>query len=135
MLFLLDTNVVSDIVREHPKITARINALLPTDAVAICTIVRGELLFGIENVPAGKRRQLLSEKLAHILAALPCHAVPSSAADHYSRIKHACRQKGTPLDENDLWIAATTVSMHATLVTRDGDFGHVDGLITEDWTT
>ena len=38
------------------------------------------------------------------------------------------------LDENDLWIAATALSVGAVLVTMDSDFRRVDGLRMEDWT-
>jgi predicted nucleic acid-binding protein len=40
------------------------------------------------------------------------------------------RQRGLILDENDLWIAATTIALDATLVTRDSDFSGIDGLLT-----
>ncbi|MBM4080516.1 MAG: type II toxin-antitoxin system VapC family toxin, partial [Planctomycetes bacterium] len=54
--------------------------------------------------------------------------------DIYGRIKRDCERKGVPLDENDLWIAATAMTLHAVLVTSDSDYGRVDGLTTEDWT-
>jgi predicted nucleic acid-binding protein len=43
-------------------------------------------------------------------------------------------RQGLSLDENDLWIAATASAVGATLVTRDRDFGSVEGLTTTDWT-
>ena len=41
---------------------------------------------------------------------------------------------GTPLDENDLWIAATARALEAVVVTTDSDFQRVSGLQTADWT-
>jgi predicted nucleic acid-binding protein len=55
MLFLLDTNAFSDLMREHPQLDARLSALTPTDRVIICAVVRGEILYGIERLPPGKR--------------------------------------------------------------------------------
>ena len=43
-------------------------------------------------------------------------------------MKAAQQRRGVPLDENDLWIAATALVMGATLVSTDGDFKAVEGL-------
>jgi predicted nucleic acid-binding protein len=43
-------------------------------------------------------------------------------------------RKGLTLDENDLWLPATASSLEVTLVTRDGDFGGIEGLKITDWT-
>lgn len=43
--------------------------------------------------------------------------------------------KGTPLDENDLWIAAAALDSKATLVASDSDFRRIDGLSSEDWSS
>jgi predicted nucleic acid-binding protein len=43
-------------------------------------------------------------------------------------VKIAQQRRGLPLDENDLWIAATALAMAATLVSRDSDFRAVEGL-------
>jgi predicted nucleic acid-binding protein len=49
-------------------------------------------------------------------------------------VKIARQRKGLTLDENDLWIAACALALQATLVSRDGDFGQIEGLNVEDWT-
>jgi predicted nucleic acid-binding protein len=134
MLFLLDTNAFSDLMHEHPQLDARLATIASTDRVMICSIVRGEIRYGIERLPQGKRRQQLETKATKLFAALPCEPVPEKAGDHYAAIKLARQQKGLTLDENDLWIAATARSLGAVLITRDSDFQQIDGLTVNDWT-
>ena len=47
MMFLLDTNAFSDLMRKHRQLETRLIALAPTDRVVICSIVRGDIRFGI----------------------------------------------------------------------------------------
>ena len=89
---------------------------------------------GIARLPEGGKRQSLEAKARTLLSVLPCRAVPSSAGDHYARIKITRQRAGLSLDENDLWIAASTLAFDATLVTRDRDFQQIEGLKVEDWT-
>jgi predicted nucleic acid-binding protein len=133
MVFLLDTNAFSDLMRKRPGSLARLGALSATDRVATCTIVRGEILYGIHKLPAGHRRDELWGQAAPLFEALLCEAVPASAADHYARVKLARERVGLVLDENDLWIAATALTLGAVLVTRDQDFQRVEGLAVENW--
>jgi tRNA(fMet)-specific endonuclease VapC len=63
-----------------------------------------------------------------------CLAVPEAAADQYAAIKWEAERQSTPLDENDLWIAATACALEAVVVTTDSDFQRVSDLQTEDWT-
>jgi predicted nucleic acid-binding protein len=134
MLFLLDTNAFSDLMREHPQLDAHLAALAPTDRVIICPVVRGEILYGIERLPLGKRRQDLATKAAQLFAVIACEPVPETAADYYAAMKVARQQKGLALDENDLWIAATACALRAVLISRDGDFHQIEGLTVHDWT-
>jgi len=69
-----------------------------------------------------------------LFAVFPCEPVPDSSGEHYARAKLARQRSGLPLDENDLWIAATALALGATLVTRDNDFRHIDGLTVDNWT-
>ncbi len=134
MIFLLDTNAFSDLMREHPKIDARLADLSSADRVVICSIVRGEIRYGLERLPRGKRRAELELKATKLFAVLPCEPVPEAAGDCYAKIKLTRQQKGLTLDENDLWIAATTMALDAVLVSRDSDVQHIDGLTVIDWT-
>jgi predicted nucleic acid-binding protein len=59
---------------------------------------------------------------------LPCEPVIAAAADRYANVKASQQRRGLPLDENDLWIAATAIAMNATLVSRDSDFQAIEGL-------
>lgn len=93
-----------------------------------CAIVRGEILFGIARLPPGRRRTELEETGRQFLAAVLCEPIPERAGDFYATVKLARQQNGLTLDENDLWVAATALALGATLVSRDRDFGRIDGL-------
>jgi len=119
--YLLDTNAISDLVSENARLTARLAALSPADRVFTCTIVRGEVLYGLGRLPGGKRLTALEQKVTFIMASLPCEAIPPSAGSAYASVKITRQRIGLPLDENDCWIAATALALGATLVSRDSD--------------
>ena len=128
MIYLLDTNAISDLMRASPRIENWMARLDQRDRVVTCTIVRGEILFGIARLPESRRRAELEETGHLFLAALHCEPVPERAGDHYADVKFARYQRGLTLDENDLWIAATALAIGATLVSRDSDFAGISGL-------
>jgi predicted nucleic acid-binding protein len=134
MIFLLDSNAFSDLMRKDARVEANLAALDPNDQVVICSVVRGEILYGLARLPEGRRRTDLTKQAEPLFANIPCQPVPGAAGDAYANIKRAREQQGLRLDENDLWIAATALALGATLVTRDGDFRSVEGLSTTDWT-
>lgn len=128
MTYLLDTNAISDLMRAAPRIENWMAELDRRDRVVTCTIVRGEVLFGIAKLPEGRRRAELQEMSYQFLAAMVCEPVPERAGDYYAAVKLARQQRGLALDENDLWVAATALALGATLVSRDSDFAGIDGL-------
>lgn len=134
MLFLLDTNAFSDLVQGHPRLKDRVAALSAQDRLIICSIVWGEIAYGIERMPEGKRRTDLAAKADRILASLDCEPVPPQAGNYYAAAKLARQRGGLAMDENDLWIASTAMALDATLVSRDADFHRIAGLNLEDWT-
>jgi tRNA(fMet)-specific endonuclease VapC len=134
MRYLLDTSVLSGLMRKRPEIRGRLLSLGPSHDIVTCPIVRGEILFGIERLPQGRRREQLAERATAALAEVPCESVPEIAGDAYGQIKAARQRLGLALDENDLWMAATAKALGAILVSTDRDFAQIDGLTVEDWT-
>lgn len=57
----------------------------------------------------------------------------AETARRYGEVKNGLRQKGRPIPENDIWIAAIALQYDLTLVARDVHFGEVDGLKVEAW--
>ncbi len=135
MQYLLDTNAISDLMEGRRSVIDRLSAIEASDAVVTCAIVQGEVLFGIERLPSGKRRDRYAAKAAEVFSGIPCKGVPVSAADHYAHIKNDRSRAGAPMSDNDLWIAATARALGATLVSRDRDLEGIDDLLVESWTT
>ena len=135
MLYILDTNVVSALMNADAIVIAHLQALSSQDRAAACSMVRGEILFGIARLPLGRRREELYSKAIRVFGILPCEPVPCDAANHYAEIKTELQRLGRDLEDNDLWIAATALSLDSVLVTRDSDFRRIRGLTVEDWTT
>jgi len=126
--YLLDTSAISALMREDRPMASWLASLGSSDLVTTCAIVRGQVLFGLERLAAGRRRTELEGKAAKLLDAMACEPVPAEAGDQYARLKALQQRSGLPLDENDRWIAATTLAIGATLVTRDSDFQAIEGL-------
>ena len=128
MTYLLDTNAISDLIRGAAGIESWLSSAGQDDRVVTCTIVRGEVLFGIVRLPESKRRRGLEERARPLLGSLPCEPIPERAGDFYATVEMARRRAGLALDDNDLWIAATALALSATLVGRDTDFSRIGGL-------
>jgi predicted nucleic acid-binding protein len=128
VIYLLDTNAISALMRADLRMASWLSSIEPDDRVVVCTITRGEILYGLERLAPGRRRSELEGKAASLFGVLPCEPVPSAAGDRYAEVKSSQQRRGLPLDENDLWIAATTLAINATLVSRDSDFRAVEGL-------
>lgn len=129
-MYLLDTNILSDLVR-HPAgaIGARITAL-PDDAVVTSIIVASELRFGAER--RGSER--LTAQLEGILRRLPVLALGEDADRHYGVLRTALERQGTPIGANDMFIAAHALALDATVVTDNvREFARVPGLKVENW--
>lgn len=128
MIYLLDTNAISDLMRSDSDVEQWLAGLGPEDHALTSAIVRGETLFGISKVPRGKRRTELEHTAHRFLDRFHCEEISPRTADYYAELKSAQRFAGRPLDENDLWIAATAMALGATVVSRDSDFRRIEGL-------
>jgi tRNA(fMet)-specific endonuclease VapC len=128
--FLLDTNIVSDLVR-HPqgRAAAKI-AELGEDAVATSIIVAAELRYGA----AKKGSTRLASQLETILGALEVIPFEAPADVAYGDARVALEAAGAPIGGNDLLIAAQALALGMVVVTaNESEFARVDGLKVENW--
>jgi len=128
--FLLDTNIVSDLVRRpQGRIAAKI-AEIGEQQVATSIIVAAELRYGA----AKKGSPRLSAQLEAILGALDVMALEPPADVAYGDVRAALEKSGRLIGPNDLLIAAQSLALGMVLVTDNvGEFERVDGLKVENW--
>ena len=130
MRYLLDTNIVSDLVRNpHGRITQRIRKV---GEAQVCTsiIVAAELRYG----SAKKGSPRLTTQLDAVLSALEVLPFDAPADVAYGVLRAHLEQGGKPIGANDLLIAAQALSLGHVLVTDNvREFARVDGLSCENW--
>lgn len=130
--WMLDTNVLSDLIREpQGPVSQRV---LTQDAGSVCTsiIVACELRFGA----ARKGSIALTRRVRQLLQVLPVLPFDAPADEHYADLRQALEKSGTPIGSHDLFIAAHARSTGMTLVTRNRrEFARVPRLKVEDWSS
>jgi tRNA(fMet)-specific endonuclease VapC len=128
--YLLDTNVLSDLVRQpQGRIHERI-ARAGEDQVCTSVVVAAELRYGAQR----KASPRLMQQVAAILGALPILPFEADMDATYARIRCSLEKSGEPIGGNDLIIAAQALHLGCTLVTANTrEFRRVRGLQVEDW--
>lgn len=131
--FLLDTNVLSELMRERPDAGVLDWFAQNTRAtMRTSTVTQAEILTGIALLPAGKRRMALAEAAEQMFEqdfAGHCLAFDTAAAKHYALIVAARTRQGQPISTEDAQIAAIALACGLTMVTRNTkDFENIDGL-------
>jgi tRNA(fMet)-specific endonuclease VapC len=128
--YLLDTNILSDLIRNPQGRAAKHIAKVGEDNVCTSIIVAAELRYGCAR--SGSRRLIEAvEELLSEIDVLPFD-VPADAA--YGMIRAALEASGKPIGGNDLLIAAHAQAIAATVVTaNEGEFKRVRGLKVENW--
>lgn len=127
--YLLDTNTVSHLVRQHPVVALRVVAV-PMASLCISAITEGELLYGLAKRPDATRLQAVVHQFLLRVDVLPWDR---AAARHYATLRALMESKGKTLAPLDMQIAAHALSVGAVLVTNDRAFKQVAGLPQEDW--
>ena len=128
--FLLDTNIVSDLVR-HPRgaVAERVREI---GEAMICTsiIVAAELRYGATK--KGSRR--LASQLEAVLGALEVVPFEAPADRIHGLIRTRLERIGKPIGGNDLLIAAQAIALGRTIVTdNESEFARIDDLPHENW--
>ncbi len=125
--FLLDTNIVIALFANESPV---IDRLREAEEVFVPSIVLGELYYGARKSSRVEENIARIDDFAEKSVVLGCG---SETARQYGEIKNDLRQKGHPIPENDIWIAAIAVQNDLILVARDAHFQEVAGLNLEAW--
>jgi tRNA(fMet)-specific endonuclease VapC len=130
MRYLLDTNIVSDLVkRPQGKVAARI-AQIGEHRVHASLIVAAELRYGAKKRGSPK----LTAQLDAVLSSLSILPLETPTEHRYGELRSALEQAGMPIGPNDMLIAAHALALDAILVTDNTrEFERVPGLRVENW--
>jgi tRNA(fMet)-specific endonuclease VapC len=133
---LLDTNAVAEALRATPN-PGFVGRLRANEAkVAIASVTLHEALYGVERLPAGKRKQMLRAYMRDVVAKMPVLPYDAKAAEWHAHERARLETAGRPIPYADGQIAAVAVVHGLTLVTANvRDFRDVEGLRVEDWRT
>lgn len=128
--YLLDTNILSDLVRNPGGVVATRISEAGEDRVCTSIVVAAELRYGALKSTSAK----LSERVDLILSALEILPLEIPVDREYAALRHHLTRQGTPIGPNDLLIAAHALAHDLTVVTGNlREFLRVPGLKVENW--
>jgi tRNA(fMet)-specific endonuclease VapC len=128
--YLLDTNIVSDLVRRPAGPVAQHITAVGEEHICISIVVACELRFCAAKSAAPR----LVEQLERVLGQLLILPLESPVEEHYAEIRATLERNGAPIGPNDLLIAAHARALGLTVVTGNfREFSRVPGLNVENW--
>jgi tRNA(fMet)-specific endonuclease VapC len=130
-IFMLDTDICSYILKNHPpKLQETFRALSQTAQVCISVITYAELLAGARQTES----KHLQEKIADFTSLLKTIDWTASCARQFAAVRTDLLKSGTPIGNMDMLIAAAALAIKATLVTNnERHFSSVPGLKVANW--
>lgn len=129
MTLVLDTNAYSALFSGDQVV---LNLLESADELVLPAIVAGELISGfLQGRQKEKNFSYFSEFLKE--PGVRIEKIGIEQAEKYGLLIKNLKKAGTPLPTNDVWIAATTLSLGASLLTRDRHFEKIHGLSVVDF--
>ncbi|MBW9086679.1 type II toxin-antitoxin system VapC family toxin [Rhizobium wenxiniae] len=130
MSYLLDTNVISDLIRNPSGRAATRVVGLSEGELRTSIIVAAELRYGV----AKKGSQRLADLVDSVLADFEILPWEAPADMHYASVRHGLSRSGLLIGDMDMLIAAHALSLDAVLVTdNEREFSRVSGLKVENW--
>lgn len=130
--YLLDTNIISDLVRNPQGLVAAGISRVGESNVCTSIVVAAELRFGV----AKSTSKRLARQVGAILSAMVVLPLAAPIDQHYADIRKTLERGGMPIGPNDLLVAAHARALGATVVTaNEREFRRVAGLRVENWLT
>ena len=128
--FLLDTNILSDLVRHPQGVVAQRITREGEKSISTSIVVAAELRFSAEKRCSGR----LTTQLEIILSAIDTLPLEEPVDRQYAKLRKYLENRGTPIGPNDMLIAAHALALDCTVVTaNDREFSRVPGLKVENW--
>ena len=128
--YLLDTNVISELVRQPAGTVATRIAEVGENSICTSIVVAAELRYG--GTKSGSKQ--LSDRVSLLLSAIEILPLEPPADQRYAEIRYHLSRQGTPIGPNDLLIAAHALAVDLTLVTENlREFERVPSLRVESW--
>lgn len=139
MSTLLDTNVLSELLRKQPAPAVLAwFAEQPPESLFVSAVTQAEMMLGTRLLPAGKRRKALEAALVAMFSEdFAGRILPfdSAAVDAYVEIVSERREIGRPISQFDAQIAAISRQAGARLATRNtDDFRNCKLALIDPWT-
>lgn len=132
-IFLLDTNIVSDLMKGDRSVAAQHGRQAieagRVQLLGISSIVQCELLYGLAKRPAPRLQSAYEIEIRK----LQVFSLDEAVALAYANLRWRLEQLGTPIGANDALIAAHAVALGATLVSGDAAFERIADLRVENW--
>ncbi|HEY9849986.1 MAG TPA: PIN domain-containing protein [Leptolyngbyaceae cyanobacterium] len=101
------------------------------EEIAVCSVVKAELFFGAMKSSNPNDTWRTQKRFLSVFVSLPFDGIAALIA---GRIRAQLANLGTPIGNNDLFIASIAIANNLTLVTHNtGEFIRVEGLSIEDW--
>ena len=131
MLYMLDTNICSYIIRNKPQsIKVKLQEVEKNHTIALSSIVVSELLYGATKKDSQKLMRIVSAFIDNFII----YDYAKVSAQSYANIRTDLEKKGHIIEANDLLIASHALSLGAVLVTNNTrEFKRVEKLSFEDW--
>jgi tRNA(fMet)-specific endonuclease VapC len=129
-LYLLDTNILSDLIRDETGPAGQALGVVGPESVCTSVVVAGELRFGA----ARRGSPRLSADVEKLLGLLPVLPLEAPADRLYAEVRNHLQSRGQPIGANDLLIAVQALAAGCILVTDNvREFERVPGLKVENW--
>ncbi len=129
--YMLDTNICIYIAKKAPEKVLEKFESLEVGSVGMSIITHGELLYGVKKSQHPRKSEKLLQELASLIIPIPLNPL---VAKHYGDTRAFLEKKGTPIGNNDLWIAAHAMAEQVILVTNNTkEFSRVPHLKIENW--
>ncbi|NVK00408.1 MAG: type II toxin-antitoxin system VapC family toxin [Oceanospirillaceae bacterium] len=131
-MYMLDTHICIYIVKKRPEAVLQKFKTIPIGSAVMSVVTYAELEYGALKSNNSPKALGILQELSQYIRVEELH---SSVSRHYAGIRRALELKGTPIGNNDLWIAAHARSLGHTLVTNNTkEFDRVTALRVENWT-